>query len=79
MGDQVSLPAWKKSKAVAGAMMLLKGYAEPVTICDHCGRALERASGLIDVEFSGQQARYPCPHCGGTSVRDLKAPGAARG
>ena len=74
MGDRVSLPAWKRNKATAGAMMLVKGYADPVTICDHCSKALERADGTIDVSFVGLQARFDCPHCGRASVRQLKVP-----
>lgn len=72
------IPAWKRRPQTAGAMMLLKGYAQPVAICDHCRRSLERADGIVDVSFGGLLARFDCPHCGGTSVRELKAPETIR-
>jgi hypothetical protein len=55
-------------------MMLLRGYAEPVTTCDVCLRALERADGTITVTFKGLEARFACPHCRQTSVRTLRIP-----
>lgn len=78
MADPGSLPAWKRSKAIAGAMMLIKGYADPVGSCDGCGRALARADGIIDVAFVGREARYSCPHCDHVSVRPLRVRGDAR-
>jgi hypothetical protein len=68
-------PAWKARPQTAGAMMLLKGYAPPVTVCDACRRSLTRADGLIDVRFRGSVALYDCPHCGAASERTLGAPG----
>lgn len=65
------LPPWKKSKVLAGAMMLLKGYVQPLAICDHCRRALERADQTIDVRFEDKAAHFDCPHCGKTSTRQI--------
>lgn len=73
----VTVPAWKKRPQMAGAMLLLKGYVPPVTVCDHCQKSLERADGVIDVTFSGREARYPCPHCGDLSIRALRRPDRA--
>lgn len=70
--EPVSLAAWKKSPVIAGAMMLIKGYAPPVLICDACKQPLEREDRTIHVTFSGREARYPCPHCHGVSVRTLR-------
>ena len=64
-------PLWKRSPVLAGAMMLLKGYVEPVSVCDGCARSLAHASGLIDVTFKDRAAHYVCPHCGHTSTRPI--------
>ena len=74
MGELVELAAWKRHPATAGAMMLLRGYCEPLTTCDACLRALERADGIIDVTFKGMQAIFPCPHCGHKNIRRLRKP-----
>lgn len=79
MGDQRDrkpLPAWKRNPVTAGAMMLLRGYAEPVTTCDSCKRRLDRPDGVIDVRFAGRVASFPCPHCGRTTERRLRVPEA---
>jgi hypothetical protein len=63
---------WKKSRVVAGAMMLMKGYVEPVSICDHCQRTLVQDDGCIDVTFGGAAAHYTCPHCSRRTSRKVK-------
>ena len=68
------IPAWKQSPVVAGAMLLIKGYVPTVTTCDHCGRVLAKADGFVDVTFKGREARFPCPHCRGISVRAFVRP-----
>lgn len=70
--EPVSLPAWKRRPQTAGAMMLLRGYAPPVTLCDHCAKPLEREDRTISVTFHKNEACYPCPHCRGVSRRTLR-------
>lgn len=66
------LPAWKRSPVIAGAMMLIKGYAPPVTACDRCKQPLERADRMIHVTFVGREALYACPHCQNVTRRTLR-------
>lgn len=73
MADEPTvLPTWKRNPTIAGAMMLIKGYAPPITACDHCGGPLEREDRTIDVTFRAGEARYPCPHCHGVTRRTLR-------
>ena len=53
MGEVVRLAEWKKHPATAGAMMLLRGYAEPVTTCDGCGQGLAREDGVSSSRARG--------------------------
>lgn len=78
MSEPIAIAAWKRNKVTAGAMMLLRGYVEPVTLCDRCGRSLERADGVIDVRFEKLTAIFDCPHCGGRSTRPLEKPAHER-
>lgn len=72
-----AIPPWKSNRVLAGAMMLIKGYATPIVVCDACGKPLERASGYIDIRFEGKSALFDCPHCGRTSTRPLAVPRAS--
>lgn len=69
--ESVSSPAWKRRPQIAGAMMLIKGYAPAVTVCDQCQMPLEREDQTIHVTFVGRAAHYPCPHCHRVSRRTL--------
>jgi Zn finger protein HypA/HybF involved in hydrogenase expression len=66
------IPAWKKSKVVAGAMMLIKNHVETVQVCDHCQRSIEDADGITSVTFKDKAAYYACPHCRRPSIRQMK-------
>ncbi len=76
MDEMNAIPVWKRSKLAAATVMLLKGYAPPLTVCTSCHRSLERADGVVTVEFSGKNARYDCPHCGSPNETRLAQPEA---
>jgi len=66
------IPAWKKRPQTAGAMMLIKGYVDPVTHCDACGHRLEDAEGMIKVTFKEGHAHYHCVYCGSDNTRPIR-------
>jgi predicted RNA-binding Zn-ribbon protein involved in translation (DUF1610 family) len=74
MEDVNAIPVWKKSKLAAATVMMLKGYAPPLTACTSCERSLERADGVVNVHFKDKSVFYDCPHCGGTNERPLQRP-----
>jgi len=74
MDEMNATPAWKRSKLAAATVMMLKGYAPPLTVCAACKRSLERSNGAVNVEFKGKSVFYDCPHCGSLNERPLQRP-----
>jgi len=74
MGEMNAIPVWKRSKLAAATVMLLKGYAPPLTVCGRCHRSLERADGVVTVAFKDTSVFYACPHCGHTNAHLLQRP-----